>query len=196
VISRLTRRAWTWAAVAAMAGVVVVVKAVDNGTEHGAAGNPPTPAVPSQIPSVSASPDPSSVPEPTATRAPKATPTTTRPAPPTPGHGEHAEPDPAAPRAAAAAYLTVFFNRTLPTPQWRARLARLSTAAHTGTLATVPRVVVPNLRPTRTALRRISSSTAVVYVALNNGTGLLVGLVLDEAGWKVSRVIPANLGPR
>lgn len=107
-------------------------------------------------------------------------------------HGQHRQPSDAPIRSAATRYLRVFFDRTMPTRQWRGKLAALSTPSHAATLATVPRVEIPAVTPSHTRLLRVASSAATVLATQSDGTGLNVGLVLDENGWKVSRVIPVR----
>lgn len=185
------RRIVLLALAAGLAVVLVAVRNSDNAnTQTGAADPPqhPPSAVPSEAPA-SATPTPAP-----GKRSPVSSPSTRAPRkstpPPAPPHGQHRRPAEIPIRTAATNYLRVFFDRRIPTEQWRTRLAALSTKSHAGTIATIPRVAVPNVSLISTGVTRMSSSTATVSAVLSDRSVLTVGLVLDERGWKVSRVVP------
>lgn len=108
--------------------------------------------------------------------------------------GEHHRPDAAPVKATTTSYLSTFLNRTIPDAQWSARLGQLSTASHRATLATVPRSAVPQVGLRSVTVTRLASSAAVAAGVLTDGTVLVVALVLDVDGWKVSRVVPKTAG--
>lgn len=166
-------------ALAAGLGVTLVVVGQSDPGSNTDAG---TGAFSSQ-PTAPATPSVGATPSPSGQRSPEVTPT---PAP----HGAHREPAEFPVRTAATSYLRVFLDRKMPTGQWRARLAALSTTSHAATVAAVPRVEVPNVTLVRTTVVRLASGAATVQADLSDRSVLHVGLVLDERGWKVSRVIP------
>lgn len=165
------------------AGLVVTITVVhktDPGNQTGTAATPTPAAVPTGTPASES---------PTSQGPSPVVPTPTPTATPDP-HGQHREPSEIPVRAATTAYLRTFFDRKMPTAQWRTQLAAMSTPTHAATLATVPRVAVPNATLTSTKVIRLASGAATVEANCSDKSVLHVGLVLDETGWKVSRVVP------
>jgi hypothetical protein len=91
----------------------------------------------------------------------------------------------------AVRYLATFLDQKMPAVVRIARLRAMSTATHAAVLATVPRSSVPRTTVAGpVTLVRVGEGRATVRQALADGTVLLVVLVLDFDGWKVSRVVP------
>lgn len=105
-------------------------------------------------------------------------------------HGEHRQPDARPVQKTTVRYLSTFLDHQLTLKIWRSRLNALSTTSHQETLATVPQSAVPATSVHSVAVTRLASGAAVATATLRDGTVLLVALVLDADGWKVSRVVP------
>lgn len=171
-------------AAALIAALMITDRVQDHETPSGATGQPSSqPVTPAGTPA-NATPTGERSPGVPATGSP--TPSETPVAP----HGEHRQPSPGPVVAVAGPYLRLFFDKHAPDSQWRAGLRMLSTASHGTTIGGVPRSAVPALTVGQVTVIRLASGAATVRAVLSDKSSLDVGLVLDETGWKVSRVVP------
>lgn len=123
---------------------------------------------------------------------PEAPPLTAPAATPDP-HGEHHQPDARPVQKTAVSYLATFLDGAIAETVWRARLNALSTSTHRQTLVTVPRAAVPHAGLRSVTVTRLASGAATATAVLTDQTVLIVGMVLDADGWKVSRVVPQTV---
>jgi hypothetical protein len=88
----------------------------------------------------------------------------------------------------AGRYLRVFLSPAGSEEAWHARLRHVSTDTLARLNATVPRSRVPDAAVRRLRVAVMSSSYAGVHTVLSDGTKLIVAMVLEADGWRVTEV--------